>query len=126
MINDFTITSIESIEVYDNGMEMVKKNVPDYIKVSHTKFKRFCRYKDLKCRNNTISEWTVYFDDYDNLVAYFVWGRKPDNSDAEYYINPKLYELSQEQKRHIQNEYTQVREPTLVWTLDDVKSVEIV
>ena len=126
MINDFTITSIESIEMYDNGMEMVKKNVPDDIKVSHTQFKRFCRYKNLKCRNNTAGERTVYFDEYDNLVAYFVWGRKPDNSDAEYYINPKLYELSQEQKRHIQNEYAQVREPTLVWTLDDVKSVEIV
>ena len=126
MINDFTITSIESIEVYDSGMEIVKKNVPDAIKVSHTKFKRFCRHKDLKCRNNTTGERTVYFDEYDNLVAYFVWGRKPDNSDTEYYINPKLYKLSQEQKRHIQDEYAQVREPTLVCTLDDVKSVEIV
>ena len=48
------------------------------------------------------------------------------NQHDGYYINPKLYELSQEQKRHIQNEYAQVREPTLVWTLDDVKSVEIV
>ena len=123
---DFTITSIESIEVYDNGMEMVKKNVPDAIKVSHTKFKRFCRHKNLKCRNNTSGERTVYFDEYDNLVAYFVWGRKLDNSDVEYYINPKLYKLSQEQKRHIQDEYAQVREPTLVCTLDDVKSVEIV
>lgn len=123
---DFTITSIESIEMYDNGMEIVKKNVPDAIKVSRTKFRKFCRHKDLKCRNNTISERTVYFDDYDNLVAYFVWGRKPDDSDTEYYINPKLYKLSQEQKRHIQNEYAQVREPTLVWTLDDIKSVEIV
>ena len=28
---DFTITAIESIELYDNGMEMVKKNVPDDI-----------------------------------------------------------------------------------------------
>ena len=37
---DFTITSIESIEMYDKGMEMVKKNVPDDIKVSHTKFKK--------------------------------------------------------------------------------------
>ena len=126
MINDFTITSIESIEMYDNGMEMVKKNVPDDIKVSHTQFKRFCRNKELTCHTNTISELSAYFDEYDNVVAYFIWGRKPDNSDAEYYINPKLYELSQEQKRHIQNEYAQVREPTLVWTLDDVKSVEIV
>ena len=126
MINDFTITAIESIEMYDNGMEIVKKNVPDAIKVSHTKFKRFCRHKYLKCRNNTAGERTVYFDEYDNLVAYFVWGKKPDNSDAEYYINPKLYKLSQEQKRHIKDEYAQVREPELVWTLDDVKSVEIV
>ena len=126
MINDFTITSIESIEIYVGDMELVKKNVPDDIKVSHTKFKRFCRNKNLKCRNNTAGERTVYFDEYDNLVAYFVWGRKLDNSDAEYYINPKLYKLSQEQKRHIQNEYAQVREPTLVCTLDDVKSVEIV
>ena len=126
MINDFTITSIESIEMYDSGMEMVKKNVPDDIKVSHTKFKRFCRNKKLTCHTNTISELSAYFDEYDNVVAYFIWGRKPDNSDAEYYINPKLYELSQEQKRHIQDEYAQVREPTLVWTLDDVKSVEIV
>ena len=122
---DFTITSIESIEMYDNGMEIVKKNVPDTIKVSHTKFKRFCRHKYLKCRNNTAGERTVYFDEYDNLVAYYVWGRKSNNSDAEYYINPKLYELSQEQKQRIQDEYAQVREPTLVCTLDDVKSVKI-
>ena len=61
-----------------------------------------------------------------NTIAYYVWGRKSNDSDAEYYINPKLYKLSQEQKRHIQDEYAQVREPTLVWTLDDVKSVEIV
>ena len=126
MINDFTIASIESIQLYDSGMEIVKKNVPDDIKVSHTKFKRFCRNKKLTCHTNTISELSAYFDEYDNVVAYFIWGRKPNNSDAEYYINPKLYELSQEQKRHIQNEYAQVREPTLVWTLDDVKSVEIV
>ena len=118
----FTITAIESIEVYDSGMEMVKKNVPDDIKVSHTKFKKFCRNKKLTCHTNTISELSAYFDEYDNVVAYFIWGRKPDNSDAKYYINPKLYELSQEQKRHIQNEYAQVREPTLVWTLDDVKA----
>ena len=125
MINNFTITSIESIEMYDNGMEMVKKNVPDYIKVSRTKFRKFCRHKDLKCRNNTISERTVYFDDYDNLVAYFVWGRKPDDSDTEYYINPKLYKLSHEQKQHIQDEYAQVREPELVMTLDDIKSIKM-
>ena len=76
---NWTITSIESIQLYDSSMEVVKKNVPDDIKVSHTKFKRFCRHKDLKCRNNTSGERTVYFDNYDNLVAYFVWGRKPDN-----------------------------------------------
>ena len=34
MINDFTITSIESIQLYDSGMEVIKKNVPDNIKVS--------------------------------------------------------------------------------------------
>ena len=56
----------------------------------------------------------------------FCGGRKPDNSNTKYYINPKLYKLSQEQKRHIQDEYAQVRESKLVMTLDDVKSVEIV
>ena len=125
MINDFTITSIESIEMYDKGMEMVKKNKPDDIKVSHTKFKRFCRNKELTCHTNTISELSAYFDEYDNVVAYFIWGRKSNNSDAEYYINPKLYELSQEQKQRIKNEYTQVREPALIATLDDVKSMKI-
>ena len=125
MINDFTITSIESIQLYDSGMEVVKKNKPDGIKVSHTKFKRFCRHKNLKCRNNTSGERTVYFDEYDNLVACFVWGRKPDNSDAKYYINPKLYKLSQEQKRHIQDEYAQVKEPELIATLGDVKSIKM-
>ena len=122
---DFTITSIESIEMYDSGMEMVKKNVPDDTKVSHTKCRRFSRHRDLKCRNNTSGERTVYFDEYDNLVACFVWGRKPDNSDAKYYINPKLYKLSQEQKRHIQDEYAQVKEPELIATLDDVKSIKM-
>ena len=126
MINDFTITAIESIEMYDNGMEIVKKNIPDAIKVSASTFRDFCQGKNLDSHPNTISELSSYFDEYDNAVAYFIWGRKPDNSDAKYYINPKLYELSQEQKRHTHNEYAQVREPTLVGTLDDVKSVEIV
>ena len=94
-------------------------------KVSHTKFKKFCRNKDLNCRSNTMLERTGFFDEYDNLVAYYVWGRKSNNSDAEYYINPKLYELSQEQKQRIKNEYTQVREPALIATLDDVKSMKI-
>ena len=74
---DFTITAIESIEMYDNGMEMVKKNVPDAIKVSHTKFKRFCRNKELTCHTNTISEMSTYFDEYDNVVAYFIWAENP-------------------------------------------------
>ena len=125
MINDFTITSIESIEMYDSGMEIVKKNVPDDIKVSYTKFKRFCRNKKLTCHPNTISERTAYIDEYGNVVAGCIWGHKGYN-DTEYLINPKLYELSQKQKKHIQDEYAQVREPELVWTLDDVKSVEIV
>ena len=125
MINDFTIASIESIEVYDSGMEMVKKNKPDAIKVSASTFRDFCQGKNLDSHPNTISEQTAYLDEYGNVVAGCIWGRKGYN-DTEYLINPKLYELSQEQKRHIQNEYAQVREPTLVWTLDDVKSVEIV
>lgn len=39
---DFTITAIESIKMYDNGMKMVKKNVPDAIKVSASTFRDFC------------------------------------------------------------------------------------
>lgn len=124
MINDFTITSIESIKMYDNGMEMVKKNIPDAIKVSASTFRDFCQGKNLDSHPNTISEQTAYLDEYGNVVAGCIWGHKGYN-DTEYLINPKLYELSQEQKRHIQNEYAQVREPTLVWTLDDVKSVKI-
>ena len=122
---DFTITAIESIELYDSGMEMVKKNIPDAIKVSASTFRDFCQGKNLDSHPNTISEQTAYLDEYGNVVAGCIWGNKGYN-DTEYLINPKLYKLSQEQKRHIQNEYAQVREPTLVWTLDDVKSVEIV
>ena len=126
VLDNFTITSIESVEIYDDGKELTKKNIPDYTKVSKTKFKKFCRNKDLNCRSNTMLERTGFFDEYNNLVAYYVWGRKSDDSDAEYYINPKLCELSQEQKQHIKNEYTQVREPALIATLDDVKSVKVV
>lgn len=126
VLDNFTITSIESVEFYDDGKELTKKNIPDYTKVSHTKFKKFCRNKDLNCRSNSMLERTGVFDEYDNLVAYYVWGRKSNDSDAEYYINPKLYELSQEQKQRIKNEYTQVREPTLIATLDDVKSVKVI
>ena len=125
MINDFTITAIESIEMYNNGMEIVKKNKPDYIKVSASTFRDFCQDKNLDSHPNTISEQTAYLDEYGNVVAGCIWGHKGYN-DIEYLINPKLYELSQKQKKHIQDEYAQVREPTLVWTLDDVKSVEIV
>ena len=73
---------------------------------------------------NTISEQTAYLDEYGNVVAGCIWGHKGYN-DTEYLINPKLYELSQEQKKLIKDEYAQVREPELVTTLDDVKSVEI-
>lgn len=125
ILDNFTITSIESVEFYDDGKELTKKNIPDYTKVSKTKFKKFCRNKDLNCRSNSMLECTDFFDDYDNLVAYYVWGIKSNDSDAEYYINPKLYELSQEQKQRIKNEYTQVRESVLIATLDDVKSVKV-
>lgn len=126
VLDNFTITSIESVEIYDDGKELTKKNIPDYTKVSKTKFKKFCRNKDLNCHSNSMLECTEFFDDYDNLVAYYVWGRKSNDSDAEYYINPKLYELSQEQKQRIKNEYTQVREPALIATLNDVKSVKVI
>lgn len=124
MINDFTITAIESIQVYDNGMEMTKKNIPDYIKVSASTFRDFCQDKNLDSHPNTISEQTAYLDEYGNVVAGCIWGHKGYDS-SKYLINPELYELSQKQKKLIKDEYTQVREPTLVWTLDDVKSVKI-
>lgn len=124
MINDFTITSIESIEMYDSGMEIVKKNKPDYIKVSASTFKDFCQDKNLDSHPNTISEQTAYLDEYGNVVAGCIWGHKGYNS-SKYLINPELYELSQKQKKHIQDEYAQVREPKLIVTLNDVKSVEI-
>lgn len=125
MINDFTITAIESIEIYDNGMEMVKKNKPDYTKVSASTFRDFCQGKNLDSHPNTISEQTAYLDEYGNVVAGCIWGHKGYNS-SKYLINPELYELSQKQKKLIKDEYAQVREPTLVCTLNDVKSVEIV
>ena len=120
----FTITAIESIEVYDSGMEMVKKNKPDYIKVSASTFRGFCQGKNLDSHPNTISEQTAYLDDYGNVVAGCIWGHKGYN-DTEYLINPELYELSQKQKKLIKDEYAQVREPELIATLDGVKSVEI-
>lgn len=121
----FTITSIESIKMYDSGMEMVKKNKPDAIKVSASTFRDFCQGKNLDSHPNTISEQTVYLDDYGNIVAGCIWGHKGYN-DTEYLINPELYELSQKQKKLIKDEYAQVREPELIATLDGVKSVEIV
>ena len=122
---DFTITAIESIEMYNNGMEIVKKNVPDAIKVSASTFRDFCQDKNLDSHPNTISEQTAYLDEYGNVVAGCIWGHKGYN-DTEYLINPKLYELSQKQKKLIKDEYAQVREPKLIMTLDDVKSVKIV
>ena len=124
MINDFTITAIESIELYDSGMEIVKKNVPDAIKVSASTFRDFCQGKNLDSHPNTISEQTAYLDEYGNVVAGCIWGHKGYN-DTEYLINPELYELSHKQKKLIKDEYAQVREPKLVMTLDDVKSVKI-
>lgn len=121
---DFTITAIESIELYDNGMEMVKKNVPDAIKVSASTFRDFCQGKNLDSYPNTISEQTAYLDEYGNVVAGCIWEHKGYN-DTEYLINPELYELSHKQKKLIKDEYAQVREPKLVMTLDDVKSVEM-
>ena len=59
MINDFTSTSIESIEMYDSGMEIVKKNAPYAINVAASTFRDFCQCKNLRSHANTISEQTA-------------------------------------------------------------------
>ena len=60
------------------------------------------------------------------MLLQVVSGGHKGYDSSKYLINPELYELSQKQKKLIKDEYTQVREPKLIMTLDDVKSVEIV
>ena len=87
---DFTITAIESIELYDSGMEMVKKNIPDAIKVSASTFRDFCQGKNLDSHPNTISEQTAYLDEYGNVVAGCIRKEKFSVSELEDAIQSSL------------------------------------
>ena len=123
---NWTITSIKSIEIYDTGEEVTKRNKPDNIQVSEREMWRFCKDKKLNYCFSEVAELIVYKDDYDNIVAGIILGRKKDKSDTKYFINPELYKRAQQQKKYIEDEYSKVRSSKLIMTLDDVKSVKIV
>lgn len=121
-INNFTIEKIVSVRAIDTGLDIIQKNIPDAIKVSHRKYKAFCRNKILSSELVTFADRVVSRDEYDNAVAIVLVGYdKPDT----YYINPELYKMGQEQRQHIENVCGQVREPRTVLFLDEVKGFEL-
>lgn len=120
-ISGFTITDIESIGLVDEGIRVVKKNIPDKIEVSHRKFKAFLRNKNLTSSLNTVIGNITYFDEWRNAVAMHWF----DYGENIYYINPKLYDIGQRQHKRIEDEYAQVEEPRVAMVLDDVKSCKI-
>lgn len=120
--NDFTIEKIVSVRAIDTGLDIIQKNIPDAIEVSHKKYKAFCRNKVLSSELVTFADRVVSRDEYDNAVAIVLVGYDKPNT---YYINPELYKMGQEQRRHIENVCGQVREPRTVLYLNEVKSFEL-
>lgn len=121
-INDFAIEKVISARVVDTGIGVIQKNIPDAIKVSHKKYKAFCRNKVLSSELVTFADRVVNRDEFGNAVAVVLVGYdKPDT----YYINPELYKMGQEQHRHIENVCEQVREPRTALFLNEVKNFEL-
>lgn len=120
--NDFTIEKVVSIKAIDTGIGVIQKNIPDAIKVSHKKYKAFCRNKVLSSELVTVADRVVSRDEFGNAVAMVLVGYDKPNT---YYINPELYKMGQEQRQHIENVCGQVREPRTVFFLDEVKSFEL-
>lgn len=120
--NDFTIEKVVSIKAIDTGIGVIQKNIPDAIKVSHKKYKAFCRNKVLSSELVTFADRVVSRDEFGNAVAIVLVGYDKSNT---YYINPELYKMGQEQRQHIENVCGQVREPRTVLFLDEVKGFEL-
>lgn len=121
-INNFIVKKIVSVRAIDTGLDIIQKNIPDAIKVSHRKYKAFCRNKILSSELVTFAGRVVSRDEFGNAVAIVLVGYdKPDT----YYINPELYKMGQEQRQHIENVCGQVREPRTVLFLDEVKGFEL-
>lgn len=121
-INNFIVKKVVSVKAIDTGIGVIQKNIPDAIKVSHRKYKAFCRNKILSSELVTFADRVVSRDEYDNAVAIVLVGYDKPNT---YYINPELYKMGQEQRRHIENVCGQVREPRTVLYLNEVKSFEL-
>lgn len=121
-INNFIIEKVISVRAIDTGIGVIQKNIPDAIKVSHRKYKAFCRNKILSSELVTFADRVVSRDEFGNAVAIVLVGYDKPNT---YYINPELYKMGQEQRRHIENVCGQIREPRTVLFLDEVKGFEL-
>lgn len=121
-INDSTIEKVISVKAIDTGIDVIQKNIPDAIEVSHKKYKAFCRNKVLSSELVTFADRVVSRDEFGNTVAVVLVGYDKPNT---YYINPELYKMGQEQHQYIENVYGQVREPRTVLTFSDIKDVEL-
>ena len=121
-INNFIIEKVVSVKAVDTGIGVIQKNIPDAIKVSHRKYKAFCRNKILSSELVTFADRVVSRDEFGNAVAMVLVGYDKPNT---YYINPELYKMGQEQRRHIENVCGQIREPRTVLFLDEVKGFEL-
>lgn len=121
-INNFIVKKIVSVRAIDTGIGVIQKNIPDAIKVSHRKYKAFCRNKILSSELVTFADRVVSRDEFGNAVAIVLVGYDNPNT---YYINPELYKMGQEQRQHTENVCGQVREPRTVLFLDEVKDFEL-
>lgn len=121
-INNFTIEKIVSVKAIDTGIGVIQKNIPDAIKVSHKKYKAFCRNKVLSSELITFADRVVNRDEFGNAVAMVLVGYDKPNT---YYINPELYKMGQEQQKHIENVYAQVESSKTIYEDNNPKTFEI-
>ena len=127
LTSDRTIDSLLDIENIENikcyGKRLVKKNVPDFIKVTEHEFNTFIRNRSLiyiKDRLRGFPDTIDYFDKYDNHVAC----KSLRRSKGEFYfINPELYDKGQKEKRKIADEYSD--DIGLSFTIDKCTSITI-
>lgn len=118
-LEDYKISDIGDIKFY--GKRLIKKNIPEFIKVTEHEFNTFVKNRPLiyiRDRSADFPDTIDYFDKYDNCVAYqSAW------IDKVFYINPKLYDIGKERQCKIVDEYSNDNE--LLFTLDNVTTISV-
>jgi hypothetical protein len=107
------IVSVGTATMIYKTKDLIKKNIPDCIKVDENKFEDFI--ESSKSLNHVESNGFVdmppsiyeyrdyYYDEYNNLIAYKC--RADYEKNWSYYINPELRDLGVKLQTQVKDEY---------------------